>query len=107
MRKGRVFICDVFAGIIEETDEGYMFSYDLAYLENYNIPVSITMPLTDSPYCSKTLFPFFDGLIPEGWLLDIVAHNWKLNPSDRFGIMLAACKDPIGNVSISEVCDVL
>ena len=107
MRKGKVFISDVYAGIIEETDEGYLFSYDLTYLKDNKAPVSITMPLKDSPYFSKTLFPFFDGLIPEGWLLDVVAHNWKLNPSDRFGIMLAACKDPIGNVSISEVCDVL
>ena len=107
MRKGKVFISDVYAGIIEETDEGYLFSYDVAYLKDNKAPVSITMPLKDSPYFSKTLCPFFDGLIPEGWLLDVVAHNWKLNPSDRFGIMLAACKDPIGNVSISEVCDVL
>jgi serine/threonine-protein kinase HipA len=46
------------------------------------------------------LFPFFDGLIPEGWLLDIVTHNWKISPSDRFGVLLVACKDAVGNVSV-------
>ena len=58
------------------------------------------MPKQESPYVSKNLFPFFDGLIPEGWLLDIVTHNFKLNPRDSFGILLVACKDPIGAVSI-------
>ena len=47
-----------------------------------------------------TDIPFFDGLIPEGWLLDIVTHNWKISQSDRFGVLLVACKDPIGNVSV-------
>ena len=54
-------------------------------------------------YTSKTLFPFFDGLIPEGWLLNIVTENWKIEPKDRFGLLLVACKDPIGNVRIKEV----
>ena len=49
------------------------------------------------------LFPFFDGLIPEGWLLDIAEKNWKLNPRDRMGLLLACCKDCIGAVSIEEV----
>ena len=43
-----------------------------------------------------------DGLIPEGWLLDIVSRNWKIDPKDRFALLLVACKDPIGNVSIRE-----
>jgi serine/threonine-protein kinase HipA len=46
------------------------------------------------------LFPFFDGLIPEGWLLDIAQNNWKLNPRDRMGLLMACCKDCIGAVSV-------
>ena len=48
----------------------------------------------------EALFAFFDGLIPEGWLLDVVSHNWKIDRKDRFGLLLVACKDPIGNVQI-------
>ena len=59
-----------------------------------------TLPLQKEEYTSKTLFSFFDGLIPEGWLLDIVSHNWKIDRKDRFGLLLVACKDPIGNVQI-------
>ena len=54
-------------------------------------------------YTSKTLFPFFDGLIPEGWMLQVVSRNWKINIQDRFGLLIVSCKDCIGNVSIKEV----
>ena len=46
------------------------------------------------------MIPFFDGLIPEGWLLDIAQKNWKLDPRDRMGLLLTCCKDCIGAVSI-------
>jgi serine/threonine-protein kinase HipA len=59
--------------------------------------------LTETTYTSNVLFPFFDGLIPEGWLLDIAQKNWKLNPRDRMGLLLLCCKDCIGSVSIEEV----
>lgn len=102
-RTAYVFVRNIFAGILKETDEGYMFEYDIDYMKTQDAsPVSLTLPLRNEPYRSKMLFAFFDGLIPEGWLLNLVTHNWKLNPKDRFGILLVACKDCIGNVSIRE-----
>ena len=64
------------------------------------MPVSITLPLNEKDYYSKTLFSFFDGLIPEGWLLNIAERNWKVNRRDRMGLLLACCRDCIGNVSV-------
>lgn len=64
--------------------------------------VSLTMPLSKDMYRSKTLFSFFDGHIPEGWLLDVVSRNWKIDVRDRFGLLLVACRDAIGNVSVRE-----
>lgn len=102
-RTAYVYVRNVFAGILCETDEGYTFCYDEAYRTTENAScVSLTMPLSDQIYKSKTLFPFFDGLIPEGWLLDVVSRNWKIDTRDRFGLLLVACKDAIGNVSIME-----
>lgn len=101
-RKAFVYIRDRYAGLLEETDAGYRFQYDAEYLQGETLPVSLTMPLTNEPYTSKTLFPFFDGLIPEGWLLELVTHNWKIDRRDRFGLLLIACKDAVGNVSIQE-----
>ena len=99
------FVCvrNDFAGVLKETDEGYSFKYDTDYLQSEKpSAVSLTLPLQSEEYTSKTLFPFFDGLIPEGWLLKIVTDNWKIESRDRFAILLVACKDGIGNVSIRE-----
>lgn len=101
-RKAKVLVDNVLAGYLEETDEGYTFCYLIDYLNSNLPPVSLTLPKREEAYISKTLFPFFDGLIPEGWLLDIVMNNWKLDASDRFGLLLVSCKDPIGNVIIEE-----
>ena len=103
LRSANVFVRDSFAGILSETDEGYRFEYDNSYLSTEGASaVSLTLPLSDKPYTSKNLFPFFDGLIPEGWLLGVVSKNWKISQNDRFGLLLVACRDGIGNVSIRE-----
>ncbi|MBQ5989300.1 MAG: HipA N-terminal domain-containing protein [Oscillospiraceae bacterium] len=100
-RTAYVYIRNIFAGTLSETDEGYLFEYDREYLTSEKpLSVSLTLPLQNEKYASGTLFPFFDGLIPEGWLLDIVSRNWKIDRSDRFGLLLASCRDSIGNVSI-------
>ena len=105
-RKGKVFIQDIFAGIIEETDEGYKFQYLLEYLNsNHPVPASQTLPLRGEPYVSPTLFPFFDGLIPEGWLLGVVKKNWGIEQSDRFAVLLVACRDCIGDVQVYNMED--
>jgi len=100
-RKAKIFFDGAYAGILEETDSGYSFTYNRAYLVKPNAQsISLTMPLQENPYHSKTFFPFFDGLIPEGWLLSIAISNWKLNARDRMGLLLVSCRDCIGAVSV-------
>lgn len=102
-RTAYVYVRDAFAGTLKETDYGYSFVYDSDYLTSEKpTAVSLTLPIQTEEYTSKTLFAFFDGLIPEGWLLDVVSRNWKIDPKDRFGLLLVSCKDPIGNVRIKE-----
>jgi len=92
------------AGTLIEDENGFHFQYDPSYLKSKKAePISLTLPLTKVAFESKTMLPFFDGLIPEGWLLDIAQKNWKLNPRDRMEILLKACQDCIGAVSIKEV----
>ncbi|MCL5033564.1 MAG: HipA N-terminal domain-containing protein [Bacteroidetes bacterium] len=104
LRKGIVYYRDKVAGTIEETDEGYVFTYNADYLSSSEAkPVSLTLPISKTPYRSRTMIPFFDGLIPEGWLLDIAEKNWKLDPRDRMGLLLACCRDCIGAISVVRV----
>ena len=102
-RTAFVFVQNIYCGKLSETDSGYTFSYDEEYLEKPDaVPVSLTLPLSNQSYESKTLFPFFDGLIPEGWLLNAVSRSWKIDRKDRFGLLLAACKDSVGDVTIKN-----
>ena len=102
-RHANVYVRERKAGVICETDYGYSFCYDPEYLESSDpLAVSLTLPLTEKEYRSSTLFSFFDGLIPEGWLLDVAVRNWKLDRRDRFGLLMVCCEDCIGDVSVRE-----
>ncbi len=104
MRRADLKTHDRTAGWLSQDEDGYHFVYDTAYLTLPNAEtVSLTLPLQEAAFNSKILSPFFDGLIPEGWLLDIAEKNWKLNPRDRMGLLLACCRDFIGAVSVHPV----
>jgi serine/threonine-protein kinase HipA len=105
MRQANVLYDNKVAGTLTETDEGeYIFQYHPAYREEKGRePITLTMPVQAEPYISNHLFAFFEGLIPEGWLLDIASKNWKLNPNDRMGLLMACCRNCIGAVSIQPI----
>lgn len=105
MRKAKVYYNEYLAGIITENDEGeYVFQYDSEYIEKHPQDfITFTMPVTQKQYNSKILFPFFEGLIPEGWLLDIASQSWRINKNDRMGLLLACCQNCIGAVSVVPI----
>jgi serine/threonine-protein kinase HipA len=100
-RKAKIFFNEVMCGTLEENDNGYAFRYEENYLKLPNaVAISGTLPLQVASFQSNVLFPFFDGLIPEGWLLDIAIDNWKINERDRMQLLLECCRDCIGAVSV-------
>ena len=103
MRQADIFLHDRLAGRLVEDIDGYTFRYDPSFLADHPARLSVTFPLQAEPFHDRTLFPFFDGLIPEGWLLDIATDTWKLDPADRMGLLLACCRDCIGAASVREV----
>lgn len=107
MRRASVYYDDIAAGILTETNDGdYIFSYDKDYIKDHpDMFVTFSMPVSDKPYKDSRLFPFFDGLIPEGWLLDVASKNWKINPNDRMGLLLACCRNCIGAVSVKPIAE--
>jgi len=105
MRKAAIYYKDILAGTLTETDEGeYVFQYEETYVKEHPKQfLTFTMPVSTKPYIDKRLFPFFEGLIPEGWLLDIASKNWKINQNDRMGLLLACCRNCIGAVSVQPI----
>lgn len=101
MKSALVYFKDILAGRLSETDEGFVFQYDTAYLSSAETqPISLTLPLHAEAYESPVLFPFFDGLIPEGWLLDVALRNTDVSILDRMSLLLLCCKDCIGAVGV-------
>ena len=106
MRRGLVYQKGVLAGRLVENDDGqYIFSYEKEYLKNGADAVSLSLPLRESPYVADRLFGFFDGLIPEGWLLEIITHNFAIKARDRMGLLLVSCEDAIGSVSVVDALE--
>ncbi len=104
MNKVSVFYKNILAGVLEKTgDENFIFSYDEKYLISNNPPISLTLLKDAKRFESDSLFPFFDGLIPEGWLLNLATKELRLNPlRDRFELLVNLCTDTIGAVHIGE-----
>ncbi len=89
MKSAKIYMYDHYAGCLTEDENGFQFVYDSDYLEMEGAePISLTMPLLEEPYEDKVLFPFFDGLVPEGWLLNIAERSWKINQRDRMSLLL-------------------
>ncbi len=104
MRRANIFYKKYLAGVLTENDAGYEFCYLPEYLSLKSAKaVSLTLPLREEAYTSSVLFPFFDGLIPEGWLLDVALRNTDISILDRMSLLLTCCKDCIGAVSVVPV----
>lgn len=101
LRKAQVMFKDKRAGSVEETPNGYRFTYDNDYLKNGEV-IAVAFPLRVEPYESSELFPFFRGLLPEGWYREVVCQTLKINTEDEFGLLIKACEDTIGAVWIKE-----
>lgn len=102
MRKARVSVNGIEAGILEELEnKKYKFTYQADY---QGAPVSLTMPLkTKKVYEFDKFPPFFEGLLPEGILLDALLRKYKLDKNDYFGQLLQVGHDVVGAVSIEEL----
>ncbi len=105
-RRGEVRLDGTRVGTIEETREGSAFRYDAAWLGDPNaVPVSLTLPLRSEPYESRGLHPFFENLLPEGWLLEMATAKLKIPKDDAFGLLLATCADCVGAVEVMAMQD--
>jgi serine/threonine-protein kinase HipA len=88
-------------GVLTEEDRTVTFQYDAEWLSRADAkPVSLTLPLQDGPYVTRSLHPFFENLLPEGWLLEIATSKLKISKDDAFGLLIATCADCIGVVEV-------
>ncbi len=106
MRKAKVFYRGKPAGILAQQDDGsFSFQYLEEWISDQNKPaISLTLPKVKEAYSSKTLFPFFYHLLPEGTNKRMVCRTFKIDENDAFGILLTTAKtDTIGAVTIKRM----
>ena len=96
-RSARVLMHGVPAGRLTEGEGEYTLTYEPGY---EGPPVSLTLSVRPEPYRFDRFPPFFDGLLPEGWQLEALLRQAKLDRSDLFGQLLAVGEDPVGAVSV-------
>lgn len=103
-RQAKVFVNDIFAGILSEENKKYTLVYNNEYLRNDGYPsISLTLSKSQAQYESNELFSFFRGLLQEGWLKELSERYLKIDPGDEFGLLVKNGHDCIGNVSFEEL----
>ncbi|MGO8750354.1 MAG: HipA N-terminal domain-containing protein [Thermoguttaceae bacterium] len=103
-RVGHVKLSGSWVGTIEEDGSRTVFTYSPEWRARPDaLPVSLTLPLRGEPYVSEGLHPFFENLLPEGWLLEVTTKKLKISKADAFGLLLATCGDCVGAVEIEPV----
>jgi len=102
---GRIYYnTDLFAGVLRQEPSGRcVFTYDSAYLEARHPAIAFTLPRQAAPHiCEPGLHPFFDNLVAEGWLRNAQARALKIDPTNRFALLLAFGRDCAGAVSVID-----
>jgi serine/threonine-protein kinase HipA len=102
MRSARVYVHDAVAGVLEESEEGKLYVF--RYNDTYNgEPVSLTLPVEQKEYTFDRFPPFFEGLLPEGVMLDGLLRQLKIDRNDLFSQLLAVGKEMVGAVTVEEI----
>lgn len=75
--------------------------YVFHYLEGYTgPPISLTLPVRNEPYAFHSFPTFFDNLLPEGYMLEMMLRRTKLDKDDYMGQLLLIGHDCVGAVSV-------
>lgn len=102
MRQARVLVNGIPAGVLEEVQRGK--DYVFRYLDNYDgDPVSLTMPLREREVRFNKFPPFFDGVLPEGVMLEGLLRAAKIDKEDLFSQLVTVGQDLVGAVSVEEI----
>jgi serine/threonine-protein kinase HipA len=102
MRKARIFVQGMEAGILSEIKQGveYLFEYSDGYK---GLEVSRTMLTNVKVYKFNEFPPFFDGLLPEGIQLEGLLKINKIDKNDLFSQLIAVGEELVGVVTVKEI----
>lgn len=98
MRKAIVYVHNNRAGVLTEISPT---EYYFEYYDNYKGDlVSLSMPISQKSYNYNSFPPFFDGLLPEGFMLEGLLKNANIDANDYFSQLLAVGSNLVGAVTV-------
>ncbi len=101
MRRAEVSMHGMPAGILEEIETGR--KYRFTYIESYNgLSIALTMPVDGKEFVFDRFPPFFDGLLPEGLLLEGLLRQRKIDKFDYLSQLIAVGNELVGAVTVQE-----
>lgn len=83
---------------LEERSRAYTFHY----APQTPRPISLSLPLAQESFDPAASRPFFEALLPEGAIRDLISNQLKLAPSDSFGLLAALGSDCAGALQILD-----
>jgi len=102
--KARVYYNKILAGYLTKEVTEYQFIYDSGYLKSDFPAISISLPKQSDVFRSKTLFPFFFGMLSEGENKKIICESNKIDENDYFTLLLkSAYFDTIGAITVEAI----
>ncbi len=100
MRRAFVEVNGCRAGSLEEHSRNH---YVFRYFNDYTGPlVSLSMPLSKHEYIFERFPPFFEGLLPEGEMLEGLLGQCKIDRFDLFSQLIAIGAETVGAVTVME-----
>ncbi len=105
--KAAVYYNAIMAGTLERLPNLYRFQYNSDYLMVSHLPsISLTLPKQSGPFDSKTLFPFFFGLLAEGVNKATQCRELKIDENDHFTRLIKTLdEDAVGAITIKLLAD--
>jgi len=91
---------------ISANEPFYGFTYDSEYLASPSaLPLSLSLPLTQSRYHGTEAQPYFEGLLPEGEARDAIARRLGISRRSSIKLLRALGRDCAGDISILDETD--
>ncbi|MBN2600621.1 MAG: HipA N-terminal domain-containing protein [Candidatus Marinimicrobia bacterium] len=102
MRSAKIFLHGEFTGVLEEIEYGKRYRF--IYSDDYSgDAISHTMPVEKREFEFNRFPPFFDGLLPEGVMLEGLLRQGKIDRNDLFGQLIAVGQELVGAVTVEMV----
>ena len=102
-----VFLFDQFVGTLSTTpNRGIVFQYDLEYLNNGNMPLSLSLPLREEEYSQAECLPYFSGLLPEGDVRTQVSNYFHVSETSTMKLLALLGGECSGTVTFFNKDDI-